>query len=172
MENTILLYNHEFKLFSAKKRKLLPVAEDKLLQFKSIERTGDNVAILNKKLYETYLVPDPSDSRKCNPSWKIHQMKACVGVYNSNFTAYDGGHKAMEFLFAKLSSTEQPCIKNLKSFFETIPEKYGDLIKCTEIHLVSLTGHEVWLIQDYDEGPGESLWFRQVYKLSISTTCI
>ena len=156
-----------------KKRKLS--AETTLLEFKSTKRSGDNVAVLNKKLYEKYSfihtlsVSQSSGSRECYPSWKIREyMKSCMDVYNRSICPYDGGHEAMEFLFARLSFSEQPSIDNLKLFFEKITEEYGDSIKCTEIHLITIKGHEVWLVQDYEEGPGKSLWFRQVFKLIIS----
>ena len=98
-------------------------------------------------------------------AWELRcKMKKCVSTSHQSIVTYDEAHKAMEFVFAKISLSEKPSVDNLKTIFQEIKHKYGELIECTKLLLMSRTGYEVWLVQNYEEGPTKSLWFRQVFK--------
>ena len=67
-------------------------------------------------------------------------------------------------------SAEKPSIENLKSIMEDYVCWYEEEEHRTDlviVNMLTITGIEIWVVEDFDKGPKESKWFRKIFKLML-----
>ena len=134
-------------------------------------RPQDDVSSLNPQLYKTYC--SQSDPEKAMEA--IRKMKYCSGVTTIkavdeiNNNVRDVIQYAVKPLIEDYwpDSDNQKGIEDLKSVFEGYLRWYEEDNKTDLIHIsmLTITGIEMWVVEDFNKGHKESKWFRKIFKL-------
>ena len=132
----------------------------------------DDVSILNPQLYKTYCsLSDPEKAREA-----IRKMEYCLRV--TTLRAVDDINRNVRevvkdavksYIFDYWGDSDNPVIEHLKPVIDDYVRWYEeehrtDLVL---VNMLTITGIEVWVVEDFDKGPKESKWFRKIFKLML-----
>ena len=169
----------------SKKRKIASTQIQR--KMKARTRPLDDVSILNPQLYKAYCSQsDPNEAReairKMRNCSKVTTLKAVVvetEISDEESNVRDEVRNAVSYLIdgpmiddpsdGYWPSAEKPSIENLKSIIEDYvcwyqEEHRTDLVI---VNMLTITGIEIWVVEDFDKGPKESKWFRKIFKLML-----
>ena len=132
----------------------------------------DDVSILNPQLYKTYCsLSDPEKAREA-----IRKMEYCLRV--TTLRAVDDINRNVRevvkdavksYIFDYWGDSDNPVIEHLKPVIDDYVRWYEeehrtDLVL---VNMLTITGIEVWVVEDFDKGPKESKWFRKIFKMML-----
>ena len=130
----------------------------------------DDVSILNPQLYKTYCsLSDPEKAREA-----IRKMEYCLRV--TTLRAVDDINRNVRevvkdavksYIFDYWGDSDNLVIEHLKPVIDDYVRWYEEEHR-TDLVLVNMlttTGIEIWVVEDFDKGPKESKWFRKIFKL-------
>ena len=133
-------------------------------------RPQDDVSILNPQLYKTYCSQsDPEKAREA-----IRKMKYCSRVMtikavdDTNDTVRETVQSTVKSIIDDYwPPSDNKGIEYLKSVFEDYSRWYEEDHKADLIYIdmLTITGTEIWVVEDFDKGHKESKWFRKIFKL-------
>jgi len=135
-------------------------------------RPQDDVSILNPQLYKTYCSQsDPEKAREA-----IRKMEYCSrvttikAVDDINCNVRERVKDAVKsYIFGYWGDSDNSVIEHLKPVIDDYVRWYEeehrtDLVL---VNMLTITGIEVWVVEDFDKGPKESKWFRKIFKLML-----